>query len=112
MAKLTKHIIEVEAIDERDYDRQADNLLKIKGAEELDFRQGWFGSPSTFVVTFKADGFNLQESLDACDKAVSRARKVKSNDDSQIERDEFDRVNARMKANAKPMRIYFTAVKE
>lgn len=106
-ARLVNHVIEVEACKDRDWDRQSANLQKIKGFVDLSFTRGWWGDPDYFTVTFQAEGFNLRQTMESCERAVAKARKVKSNRDSKIAHDEARQWFKRLDDNApKTMRIY------
>lgn len=99
--------LRVQAISERDMDRQSENLQKVKGYQDLDFKRGWWGDPDYFLVSFEAAGFQLEKTKTACENAVNRARKVKSNDDCQCYEDDFRRSMKRLDDHARSMPMGF-----
>jgi hypothetical protein len=113
-AKLTGLVFTVEAIKERNIDRQLENIYKIKGVVDIGFQRGLWGDPDTLTVTFdvedvasKEQPLHITKKIDAINKAISRARKVKSNDDSQTYHDDFKRWNDELHRRERNMRVGF-----
>lgn len=98
IAKVIRIIIEVEAHEDRDLDKQCENLLNIPFAQEVDFRAGWFGGQSYWHVMFDAnEKFNLTKTLAACEKAT-KTRKSKNANSKTLDMDcrrAYDRADAR-----------------
>lgn len=112
MIELESITLRVQVIPDRDIDRQSENLQNVKGYIDLDFERGMWGDPDYFLVKFEAKGFQLERTKAACEKAINRARKVKSNDESDCYKDDFNRLMKHLRDNAKPMRIYFAQSRE
>lgn len=89
--EVVSFTMRIQANAERDLDRQVDNLMKIQGYIDHDFERGWFGDPDHFVVQFAPSCWGSAKTLAAIDRAINKARRVKSNDDCQMYHDDFER---------------------
>ena len=93
-ATLASYIVQIRAYKTRDLDEQADKLGALQGNTAIDFKRGWWGDPDYFLLTFEAS-VDLTKTLLSCNEAIKSCKRVRSNEESSIYHEEFQRTYQR-----------------